>query len=158
MTAPAGREDLGAARIGHDAERAELVAAFLDGHEGGDAAPGHRLGRARRQAGELVLDGKVGVDHARTNFRLAQQRRQAMVALRADDDVDRRLTAHNFGAFGLGEAARHDQGRAPAGLPALLFEVAELAELRVDFLGRLFADVAGVRTTRSASSTPPASA
>ena len=67
-----------------------------------------------------------------------------MVALRADDDVDRRLAAQDFGALGLGDAARHDQGRPPAGLPPLLFQFAQLAELGVDFLGRLFADVAGV--------------
>ncbi len=37
-----GPRDLGAARIGHDAERAELVAAFLHGDEGGDAAGADR--------------------------------------------------------------------------------------------------------------------
>ena len=50
---------LGAARVGHDAEGAELVAAFLDGQEGADAAGGPILG----QAVELALDRELGVDH-----------------------------------------------------------------------------------------------
>src|SRR5690606_18978693 len=54
--------DLCAARIGDDAERAELVAALLDGEEGGEApAQRNRLGR-RGKVLELVLRRKFGVD------------------------------------------------------------------------------------------------
>ena len=55
--------DFGAARIGHDAEGAELVAAFLHGDEGRRrraCAIAARLGAAQRV--ELVLDRKFGVD------------------------------------------------------------------------------------------------
>ena len=45
VIAPTGREDSRAARIRHDAERAELVAALLDRHEGG-APRGWRPPRA----------------------------------------------------------------------------------------------------------------
>ena len=38
--------NLRAAGVGHDAERAELVAALLDGHERGHAATADRVGRA----------------------------------------------------------------------------------------------------------------
>ena len=136
--------DLGSARIGHDAERAEFVAAFLDGDESGRAAARDRLARARRQPRKLALGREVSVDHARSNLRLPQELRQAMIALRADDDVDRRLTAQDLGALGLGETAGHDQGRPPAGLSPFVFQFAELSEFGIDFLRGLFAYVAGV--------------
>ena len=53
---------LGAARVGHDAEGAELVAAFLHGDEGRDAALARRGLARRREMIELVLDRKLGVD------------------------------------------------------------------------------------------------
>ena len=37
-----------------------------------------------------------------------------MVALRADDHVDRRLATQDFGAFGLGDAAGDDERRPAA--------------------------------------------
>ncbi len=52
----------GAARIGHDAEGAELVAAFLDGDEGGDAARAHRLARRVLQKIEFVFRREFGFD------------------------------------------------------------------------------------------------
>ncbi len=67
-----------------------------------------------------------------------------MVTLGADDDVDGRLASKDFGALGLGDTARHDQRHPPAGLASLLFQLAQLAEFRIDFLGRPFADMAGV--------------
>ena len=54
--------DFGAARIGHDAEGAELVAAFLHGDEGRDAARARRCAARRREMIELVLGRKFGVD------------------------------------------------------------------------------------------------
>ena len=81
---------LGAARIGHDAEGAELVAAFLHGDEGRDAARAHRRAARRARCVELVLDRKLGVD-ARSPLRSAraQQRRQPVIALRSDHEIDR---------------------------------------------------------------------
>ena len=58
-----GARDFRAARIGHDAEGAELVAAFLHGQKGGDAAPGDLGALGLRQMLELVLDGIVGLDN-----------------------------------------------------------------------------------------------
>ena len=102
---------LGAAGVGHDAERTELVAALLHGHERRDAALGDRVGRARRKMSELVLGREVGGDDAGSKARFAQELRQAMIALRADDDIDRGLAAQDFGPLGLGEAAGDDERR-----------------------------------------------
>ena len=69
--------DFGAARIGHDAERAELVAAFLHRDEGGDAAAADRRRARGSQRVELVLERKFGID-------------DALAALRARDNSGRR--------------------------------------------------------------------
>ena len=90
-TAATGRRDFGAARVGHDAEGAELVAAFLDGQEGGDA-PAARGGV--RQVVELVLGGEIGLDHRAAGAAGAGHHlRQAVVGLRAEHDVDVRRAA-----------------------------------------------------------------
>ena len=94
--------------------------------------------------GELVLGREVGGDDAGPIARFAQELRQAMIALGTDDDVDGRLAAQDFRPLGLGDATRDDQRRPPA-LPAtFLFQLAQLAEFGIDFLGRPLADVAGV--------------
>ena len=103
--------DLGAAGVGHDAERAELVAALLHGHERRDAAPADRAGRGLGQMVELVLGGEVGGDDAWPKARLAQKLRQAMIALRTDHDIDRGLAAQDFRPFGLGDATGDDDRR-----------------------------------------------
>ncbi len=56
--------DLSAARIGNDAERAELVAAFLHGEEGGEAAGFGGGARRQRQAGEFAGNVEIGRDAA----------------------------------------------------------------------------------------------
>ena len=66
---------------------------------------------------ELILGREVRGDDAGPIARFAQELRQAMIALRADDDVDGRLAAQDFRALGLGDAAGDDQRRPPA-LPA----------------------------------------
>ena len=139
-----GARGLGAARVRHDAERAELVAALLHGDEGGDAAPTNRVGRRGRQLREFVLRRKFSVHDARTDARLAQELRQAMIALRTDDDIDRRLAAQDFPSLGLGDAARDDQHRPPAFPRAFFLQLAQLAQLGKNFLRGAFADVAGV--------------
>ena len=69
---------LRAARIGHDAKRAELVAPLLHGHERGYAAPGDRVGRRRRKMRKLVLGREVGGDDAGPIARFAQELRQTI--------------------------------------------------------------------------------
>ena len=56
-----GSREFRAARVGHHAEGAELVAALLHGQEGGDRLGGRALG----QVAELVLLGKAGLDDRR---------------------------------------------------------------------------------------------
>ena len=135
---------LGAARIGHDAEGAELVAAFLHGHEGRDAARARRRAARRRQQIELVLDRELGVDHAFAAPNARQQSRQPMVALRPDHEIDRRRAADDLLAFRLGDAAGDRDHHAAAVAGGGLLEHAHAAELGIDLLGRLLADVAGV--------------
>ncbi len=107
---PAG---LGTAGIGHDAERAELVAAFLHGEEGGQpAGDGHVLAGCR-QLGELVFFREVGVDHCTLQrirqvpaaLRLLQHLRQLVIGLRPEHQVDHRRAAGDLFALGLGDAA-----------------------------------------------------
>ena len=52
--------------------------------------------------------------------RLAQKLGQAVIALRTDDHVHRRLAAQDLGALGLGDAAGDDDRRPAAGLRARL--------------------------------------
>ncbi len=139
-----GARGLGSAGIRHDAERAELVAALLHSHEGGDAATTNRIRRPGRKPREFVLRRKFSVHDARADARLAQELRQAMVALRADDNVDRGLAAQDLRSLGLSDAARDDQHRPAAGALAFLLELAQLAELGIDLLRGAFADMAGV--------------
>src|SRR5262245_18574141 len=67
-----------------------------------------------------------------------------MIALRPDHEIHHRGAPHAFAALGL----RHAAGHRHQGLLALLlatgFELADTSELGIDFLRRLFANVAGV--------------
>ena len=110
--------DFGAARIRHDAEGAELVAAFLHGDEGRDAARARR-GLARRgQEAEFVLDRKLGLDDplcCPLSWRVArEQLGQAVIALRPDHEIDHRRAADDLRAFGLRDAARDRDRHAAA--------------------------------------------
>ena len=95
---------LGAARVGHDAEGAELVAAFLHGDEGRHAALADRRAARRREMIELVLDRKLGVDHLAV-LGARQHLGQAVIALRPDHEIDGRRAAHDLLALGLRDAA-----------------------------------------------------
>ena len=139
-----GPRGLGAASIRHDAERAELVAALLHGHEGGNATPTNRVGRRRRQLREFVVRRKFSVHDAGTDASLAQELRQAMIALRTNDNIDGRLAAQDFASLSLGNAAGDDQHRPPAFPRAFFLQLAELAQLGKNFLRGAFADVTGV--------------
>ena len=133
----------GAARVGHDAERAELVAAFLHGDEGRHAALARRRTAWRCEVPELVLDRKFGVDCLALLGAL-QHVRQAVVALRPDHEIDRALTADDLGALGLRDAAGDGDFHVASLQRGFLLEHAHAAELGIDLLGRLLADVAGV--------------
>ena len=107
------------------------------------ATPRRAIAAARARAVvELVLDGKGGVDNAGTQRRRAQSR-QAMIVLRPDDEIHRRLAAHDFGALRLGDATGDDDRRV-AGDSARVLQLAELAKFRVDFFRGALADVTGV--------------
>ena len=68
-----------------------------------------------------------------------------MIALRPDHEIDDRRAAHDFGALGLGHAAGHRDDRLLAlRSAAALLHQADAAEIGIDLLGRLLADVAGV--------------
>ena len=70
--------DLGAARIGHDAKRAELVAAFLHGDEGGNAAlGGSPRARGAASASNLSSTGKFGIDDLLARLHAREQDRAA---------------------------------------------------------------------------------
>ncbi|MPL97135.1 hypothetical protein SDC9_43323 [bioreactor metagenome] len=128
--------DLGAAGIGHDAEGAELVAAFLHRQEGGGATGRRAFG----QLVELVLDREFGVDGALAAGGGGDHLGQAVIVLRTDDQIDERHPAHDLGALGLRNAA----GDADLQIGLRLLERAQPAEVGIDLLGRLLADVAGV--------------
>ena len=67
-----------------------------------------------------------------------------MIALRPEHEIDRRSAADDFLAFGLRHAAGDRDDDAPALSRGGLFQPAHAAELGIDLLGRLFANVAGV--------------
>ena len=136
--------DLGAAGVGHDAKGAELVAAFLHRHEGGNAARADHRRRRLRQIRKLVFGRKFGLDRPAFAFRLLKQLRQMMVALRADHDVDGRRAANDLIAFGLGDASRYRDAHGPAVACGFVLGETQPPQFRIDLLGSLFADVAGV--------------
>ncbi len=135
---------LHAARVGHDAEGAELVAAFLHGDESSRAARAHRRGTRRSQMIELVVDRKLGVDRAAVARGARQQIRQAVIALRADHEIDHGGAAENFCAFGLCHASGDSDGDAASAGGGFFLDPAHAAEFGIDLLGGLLADVAGV--------------
>ena len=132
---------LGAARVGHDAEAAELVAALLDGQEGGDALRRGRVG----QEVELVLGREIGLDHRAAGPRRPRHHlRQPVIGLRPQHDVDVGRARQDLGALGLRHAAGDGQDHASAVRRAPLLQPAQPAELGEHLLRRLVADMAGV--------------
>jgi hypothetical protein len=139
-----GAGDLGTAGIGHDAEGAELVAAFLHGEKGGHAAGADGFCRRIRQSVELVFGGKLGLDDALAVARPRQRLGQAVIGLRPDDHIDNRRAADDLLAFGLGHTAGDRDHQVAAFGIALSLELGQPAKLRIDLFGGLFADMAGV--------------
>jgi hypothetical protein len=133
-----------AARIGHDAERAELVAAFLHRDEGRDAARADRIRFRLRQEAELVLDRKFGLDRAAFALCPRQKLRQMMIALRAHHDVDGRRAADDLFALGLGDATGDRDPHLAAMARRLVLGDPQPAQFGVDLFGGLLPDVTGV--------------
>ena len=133
------------ARERHDAERAELVAAFLHGEEGCRPARHQPLATGRGQVSEFVFLGKLGVDRpALPGARLCDEIRQAMVALRANDDINAALPADDLLAFRLRDTAGDGDQRFLALGCADALGHTQAAKLGIDLLGGLLADMAGV--------------
>ena len=131
---------LGTARIRHNAESAELVATFLDRHEGRIAVDLAVIA----QLVELVLDLELGIQRlAAGAVGLGDQFGEFVIGLRTDDEIDDRCTFHDFRAFGLGDATGHGNGHA-ARRRLFFLQRAQATQLGIDFLGRLFADVTGI--------------
>ena len=139
-----GARRFGTARKRHDAEGAELVAAFLHRDEGSDAAPAHGGAARRRQMIELVVDRKLGIDRVALALGARDQAGQMMIVLRTDDDVDCGRAADDFFALGLRNAAGHRDQDAPVVGRGVFFQPAHAAEFGIDLFGGLLADVAGV--------------
>ena len=136
--------DFRAARIGHHAEGAELVAAFLHGDECGNAARADRIRLRGGEEAELVLDREFGLQRAAFALRARQQLRQMMIALRPDHDVHCRRAADDLRALGLRDAARdRDAHLAPVARRLVLGDP-QPPEFGVDLFGGLLADMAGV--------------
>ena len=136
--------DFSTTRIGHDAERAELVASFLHRDESGNAAFGNRVSPGRGQNVELVLNRKFRVDDFFAALRALDHIRQAMIILRADNQVDRACPAYDFLAFGLCDATGHGDYHVTAVASGGLLHFADASDFRIDLLRGLFADVTGV--------------
>src|SRR5882724_13135997 len=94
---------LRAARIGDDAEAAELVASFLDRQKGRHSL----LCRRFRQVVKFGLDRKVGGKDAATSSTQGpgDQFRKQMVVLWAEHEVDEWGSSQNLGTRGLRNAA-----------------------------------------------------
>ena len=74
-----------------------------------------------------------------------QQLGQAMVGLRPDHDVDERRPLEHRPALGLGDAAGDPDHQIAAGGAPPRAQLTQPAELRINLLGGLLADVAGVQ-------------
>ena len=128
--------DLGAAGVGHHAERAVLGAAFHDRHEGGRA-----FGAGFGQAVELLDLGEADVDLRPVLLAAgADQLRQAVQGLRAEHQVHvGRALDDRLALLGRHAAAHADDHVAATGLQRL--PAAKLAE---DLFLCLLADGAGI--------------
>jgi hypothetical protein len=136
--------DLGAARIGHDTERTELVAAFLHGDKRSDTARAYRLAARRFEQVELVLDRKFGIDHRALMLGSGQQLRQTMVALRAEDEIDGGCPPNDLPPFGLSDTAGDSDGQAASLARRRRLECADAPEFGIHLFCRLLANVAGI--------------
>src|SRR6185312_12211811 len=70
--------------------------------------------------------------------------RQLVIILRADDEIDGLRAAHDLFSLGLRDAAGNRDQHLPAFTRRLFLHDADAADLGIDLLHRLLADVAGV--------------
>ena len=96
--------------------------------------------------GEFVLGGEVGGDDALAGrLGLRDEIGEAVIALRSDDDVDHRRPRHDLLPFRLRDAAcDRDQSFPALAFAGFLGDV-RAAELRIDLLGGLLPNMAGVQ-------------
>ena len=156
-----GARNLRTPRIGHDAERAELVASFLHGHEGGRSlrlflsprcvflrAFEGAFSRFQARFGEhveLFLDREVRLQNiAARAGGFGEKLRQAVIGLRPHDHVDHGRARFHLGALGLGDAAGDRNRHVPAFGAAGGLQFLQSAEFGVNFLRGLLPDVAGI--------------
>src|SRR5258707_3045468 len=124
--------DFSAARIGHHTESTELVAAFLHSDEGGNATLRNGVSFGCRQNIEFVLDRKFGVDDFLSALRAGDHLRQAVIILRADDQIDSAGAANNFFALRLRDTAG-DREQYTAAIARRRFpSFADSARLRIE--------------------------
>jgi len=139
-----GTRHLGAARIGNDAEGAELVTAFLHRDEGGNPARADGVWLGLGQEAELVCRREFGLDRTAFTAGAFQQLRQMMIALWPDHDVDHRRAAYDLLALGLRHAARDGDLHRAARARGFVLGDAQPAELGIDLFRGLLPNVAGI--------------
>ena len=136
--------DFHATRVGHNAKRAELVTAFLHRDEGGNAALGDCFRSRRGERIELVVRRKFGIDDLLTRLHAREQAGQPVIILRADHQINRAGAPDDFFALSLRHATGDCDQHGAAKRCGLLLQLADAADLGIEFIDRLFADVAGV--------------
>ena len=99
---------------------------------------------------ELAFGRKIGVENGAGGLSVgglgaAQKLRQAMIALRPDNDINGFLAAENFFPFGLRDTARDDNFRRKPCPGAGGLELAQLAQFGEDLLGGALPDMARVQ-------------
>ncbi len=108
-------------------------------------ADGDDTRRRAVKLGELLVPRKFRFDDAFTFVRdTLNQLGQTMIALRTDDEIDRWLPRRDLGPLGLRHAARNGDDRVLAVPAARVLDVANAAQIRIDLLCCLLADVAGI--------------
>src|ERR1700683_1706647 len=139
-----GTGNFRAAGIGHDTERAELVATLLHGDESGNAAGADGRRTWRSEMIEFVVERKFGIDGFSPALGAREQLRQPMIALRPEYEIDGWSPADDLCAFGLRDTAGDGDDDAPAFGRGGFFEAPYAGTLGIDLLGCLLADVGRV--------------
>ena len=128
---------LGTTRIRHHAEGTELVASLLHGQKGRRRALGLW---AFLEDLEFVLNREIRIERFFPAAGFGFELWQFVIALRPHHQINKRLAAHNLFAFGLRHTARHTDFQ----VRVFVFQFPKPAKLRINLLGRLFPNVAGV--------------
>ena len=98
--------ELGAARVGHDAEGAKLVAALLNRQKSRRA----RAAPFPGQVIEFALRGKIRFQNAAAMaYGTRHHLRQAVIGLRPENDVNLGRAPQNFGTLCLSDTASDSQ-------------------------------------------------